>query len=490
MIISGFLLSATGAYLLIRKMIGRLPAILGSTVYTYFLYHSITVYVRGALAEFFTLAILPFVFLSLYNLSNEINKTYSTNGKNLIFFGFSFAFLILTHPLIAFPSIIFIGLFFVFLLIKSNEKLKLLLFSITGGILSLGLSAFFWLPSMIERKFTFVDSILTKELANYQDHYVFLSQLWYSPWGYGGSTKGLNDGMTFQLGKVPILLVTLSIAFGFFYFFKRKKIDAMLKTYLFILFLLFVSLFMMTEYSSIIWNVISFLWYIQFPWRFLTFVDLFIAITSAFLIYFFKEVLEIFLKKYSYQLACLTVAGAVAVTVIKYFPYFIPQKFISTNDSKRTSFKEIAWRISGTSYEFVPNSVKTMKTGLGTTTLAIRENELTKEPALIKTGKAKITVLKNNFEDKEFTVVAKIPSTFQLNTYNFPGWQVILDGKEIKIDDNNDLKLINVLIPKGDHELSFKFKNTFVRTLGNSISLVSLALVLSYLLTSLYQKNK
>ncbi|MCR4312737.1 MAG: hypothetical protein NUV58_00625, partial [Candidatus Roizmanbacteria bacterium] len=87
-------------------------------------------------------------------------------------------------------------------------------------------------------------------------------------------------------------------------------------------------------------------------------------------------------------------------------------------------------------------------------------------------------------------VVAEASSVFQLNTYNFPGWQAILDGKEIKIDDNNDLKLINVIVPAGDHELSFKFKNTFVRTLGNYISAISLAIVLSYLLNSLYKKNK
>ena len=484
MIISGFLLSATGVYLLIKKMMGRLPAILGSTVYTYFLYHSITVYVRGALAEFFTLAVLPFVFLGLYKLSQKVN------WQNSIFLAVSFALLILTHPLIAFPSIIFIGLFFIFLFIKNDDKLRLSLFSIAGGILSLGLSAFFWLPSMIERKFTFVDNILTKELANYQDHYVFLSQLWYSPWGYGGSTKGLNDGMTFQLGKVPILLIVLSLIFGILYLLKRKRIDGILKTYLFILFSLFVSLFMMTEYSSFIWNGISFLWYIQFPWRFLTFVDLFIAIISAYFIYFFKELTETFIKKYSDLLVGLVVAGAVVTMVVKYYPYFKPQKFISTNDSKRTNFKEIAWRISSTSYEFVPNSVKTMKTGLGTTTLAIKENELTKDPAEIKTGDAKLTVIKNLFEIKEFGVAAVIPSVFQLNTYNFPGWQAKLDGKEVKIDDNNNLKLINVQVPAGDHVLSFVFKNTLVRTLSNYISAVSLAIVLSYLLTSLSKKNK
>jgi hypothetical protein len=122
--------------------------------------------------------------------------------------------------------------------------------------------------------------------------------------------------------------------------------------------------------------------------------------------------------------------------------------------------------------------------------LAIKEDQLTKDPAVIKSGKAKFIVLKNLFEEKKFSVVAETPSVFQLNTYNFPGWQAMLDGKDVKIDDNNDLKLINVIVPEGDHELSFKFKNTSVRTLGNYISVITLAIVLSFLLTNLSKKNK
>jgi len=484
MIISGFILSGLGIYLLIKKMVGRMAAILGATVYIYFLYHSITVYVRGALAEFFTLAILPFVFLSLYKLSQKIN------WLNLILLAISFALLILTHPLIAFPSIIFIGLFFVFLLIQNKNKLKFAIFSFCGGALSLGLSAFFWLPSMIERKYTLIDNILTKELANYSDHFVYLSQLWYSPWGYGGSTKGLGDGMTYQLGKVPILFIILSVLLGAFYFIKRKKIDDILKTYLFIFFSFLLSLFMMTQYSSFIWDRMSYLWYIQFPWRFLTFVDLFIAIIAAFTIYFLKDFLKTFNKKIYHLMVSLFVITAVAVTIFKYYSYFKPQKFISTNDQQRTSFKEIAWRISGTSYEFVPNSVKTKKTSLGTTTLAIKENDLTEEVAIIKKGQAKISVIKNKFSVKEFEVLAKSNVTFQLNTYNFPGWEAKLDGKKVKISDNNDLQLINVQFPQGNHELTFEFKNTLVRTVANLITIFSVIKILTFFLYNLLKKYK
>lgn len=469
MIISGFIMSGLGIYLLIKKLIGRLPALVGATVYTYFLYHSITVYVRGALAEFFTLAVLPFVFLSLYELSQKVD------WKNSLFVAVTFALLILAHPLIAFPSTIFIGLFVGFLLLLNKNKVKFFLFSLWGGILALGLSAFFWLPSMFERKYTLIDKILTKELANYSDHFVYPFQFWYSPWGYGGSTPGMADGMTFQLGKMPILFIGLSIILGAIYLLIKKRAK---NIYLFFLFSFLSSLFMMTEYSSFIWDRIQFLSYIQFPWRFLTFTDLFVAILSAYAIYFFREILETFNKKNNNLIIGGVVIIAILVTIFKYSIYFKPQRLITTNDKVRTSFKEIAWRVSGTSYEFVPNLVKTRKTALGTTTLAINEADLTEDLFTIKSGQAQVKTTKNTFIDKEFEVVAQTPIQFQLNTYNFPGWEAKLDGKIIGINSKNDLSLINVSVPQGDHKLIFEFKDTPVRKIGNWISLISLLIIL------------
>lgn len=472
MIILGFLLSAYGSYQFIKKILGRWPALVGSTVYTYFLYHSVTVYVRGALAEYFTLSILPLVFLSLYNLAEEIN------WKNSIWVAISFAFLILTHPLIAFPSTIFISLFVIFLLLVNKNKVQYFFFSLWGGILALGLSAFFWLPSMVERKYTLVDAILTKELANYADHFVYPFQLWYSPWGYGGSVKGPADGLTFQLGKIPILFIFLSLVFGFFYFLKKKTVDIYLKVYLFMLSSFFVSLFMMTQYSSFIWNRISFLWYIQFPWRFLTFTDIFIAVLAAFAIFFFKNFLDMFNKKNNQLIMVLLAIIAVLITVVKYYPYFKPQKLIETNDQQRISFQEIAWRVSGTSYEFVPNTVKTKKTALGTTTLAINQNELPQAPAVITSGQATIKIIKDNFSDKEFEVNTTTPSVFQLNTYNFPGWEAQIDGKTTEITANNKLSLITVQVSQGIHRIKFVFVNTMIRTVADDITLISLLVLL------------
>ena len=40
----------------------------------------------------------------------------------------------------------------------------------------------------------------------YANHFVYLHQLFYSPWGYGLSVPGPNDGMSFALGWSHLLL--------------------------------------------------------------------------------------------------------------------------------------------------------------------------------------------------------------------------------------------------------------------------------------------
>ncbi|MCX6732191.1 MAG: hypothetical protein NTV98_01480, partial [Candidatus Roizmanbacteria bacterium] len=48
---------------------------------------------------------------------------------------------------------------------------------------------------------------------------------------------------------------------------------------------------------------------------------------------------------------------------------------------------------------------------------------------------------------------------------------------DIKINDNNEYKLITVSIPKGRNILSFSFENTLVRTVGSIISFFSLLIL-------------
>lgn len=477
--ITGFIGAAAGLYLLVRKLAGRATALLSSLFYSYFYYHAVISFVRGALAEFFSMAVLPFVFLAIMRLGEKITL------KNSLLFGIALAALILTHPLIAFPSVFYIGFFFLFyLIVLKKDKIKFILHFAIGGITGIALSAFFWLPSLTEKKFTFVDDILTKELANYKIHFIFPQQFIYSPWGYGGSIEGPFDGMTFQLGKIHILAIIGSLLLFAVYWFYRRKFDTALKHYVFFVLLTLFSLFMTTAYSSFIWDSVSFLWYLQFPWRFLTFAGIFIGAVAGFSLYFIDHILKE--AKFAHRIRQYAVVIFILVTsaviVYKYTPYFKPQRLLPVSDSQLTSFEDIAWRISRTSFEFVSKGVKTTKTPLGTTTLDIKKENLPKEPGSILFGAGQVKVRENRMSDKTFVVHAEIPSSFRLNTYNFPGWKAYINGKEVPIRDDNDLKLITIDVPQGYQTVSFSFKETGVRKFADIISIFTVTAVLVFLI--------
>src|SRR3989338_10606869 len=68
MIITGSFFSSIGMYLLGKRFFDKKTGLLVATFFTFFFYRAITIYIRGAWAEFFAMSILPFVFLGLDNV--------------------------------------------------------------------------------------------------------------------------------------------------------------------------------------------------------------------------------------------------------------------------------------------------------------------------------------------------------------------------------------------------------------------------------------
>ena len=333
-----------------------------------------------------------------------------------------------------------------------------------------------------------INSILTKELASYDVHFICIQQFFTSNWGYGGSIPGCNDGMTFQLGKSHLIALGISIIGFILYLLARKTNKKNINYYLFFLFMTLFSLFMTTNYSSFIWNNISYLSYLQFPWRFLTFTSLFISLTSAYGIY----LLFISLEKIKNRKVLMSLFVLLYGVLTIYFVgrYFVPQNYINKSDRQLTSFDEVAWSVSRSTFEFAPKGIKTTKSNLNTTIPNIRMIDIVKSPFEILSGKPEVKIIKNNFMDKEFIVSSKNVTSFRLNTFNFPGWAAYLNNNKVNISDNNDFKLITVKLPKGNHNLSFVFEDTLVRKIGNYLSIVSISSIFIFYLLFKLKKVK
>lgn len=463
----GFFCSAGFMFLWIRRRFGYIAGLFAALLYTYAPYHSVDIYVRGALSEFFTFVFVPAVLWTTDLLFEKKENRYIV--LNSLFF----ALLILTHTLVILQFLPIYALYIGILLISHKRDIKQNFVRILISLfIGLGLTAYFWLPSFTEKQFTLVDAILTKELASYAIHFVCPMQLWSSPWGYGGSVAGCIDGLSFQAGKVQLILGGVGVFLTLFFSLRKKNYSGALGSAIFLF-----SLFMTLPFSKFIWDHVSVLWYIQFPWRYL----LFIAVGSAFL---GGYILSIFQRKWGIYVGILFAVTFSVLNIYQIRNYFQPQQYLSLSDAYYTSREDITWRVSRMSYEYVPKEVATRKSAQNTTELAISTDMVSKQSYSKLSANMSVTELENKSQLKRYSVnVYNTKAHFavlQINTFNFPGWKVYVNGKEFNDRAKNSLDLIQIELPAGKYDIVVKFTDTPIRLASNIISMITLVGIFGY----------
>lgn len=437
MIIAGILFAGFSMYLLGSMLFGSVGGLLAATAYVYAPYHGVQLYVRGAVGEYWATIFFPLI---LYGVVLVLKRRIKT-GVLLTAFGYSGV--ILSHTLLGYVTI-FIALISVLagvVLTKiKHVGYSLLWPNVFAIILALGITSFFWLPAFFEKNYTNVDAQIGNS-ASYRDHFVCINQLWDSPWGYGGSAKGCEDGMSFKLGKIPLLLTIAS-----FFIVTMSRNVSIRKKYFFILLLLGLSLsvFFTLDASLAVWRIIPNFTYLQYPWRFLAFAIVPLALLSS------------FFTVNNNRFRFLGVF-AILVIVVTHVKFFLPQYVYFKEPADFESDKELHYRVSKISDEYLSKGIK----------IPQREEEVPKAPLIIS-GDAQVgTDINTEMYDK-FTITTSAPRQIAINKAYFPGWVYYVNGKNtypVVIDG-----LPRIEIGEGLTTLELRLQNTPVRLVGNIIS--------------------
>ncbi|MCX6705301.1 MAG: hypothetical protein NT162_03120, partial [Candidatus Woesebacteria bacterium] len=242
---------------MIKSLLGTWPGLIASLLYTYIPYKAVEVYVRGALSEFWAQIFFPLILWAIYKLIK------TGKIKYVIWFSVATAALATTHALM---TMIFVPIAVIWAIYwLMDEKWNNLFKIIWGGLLGFGLSAFFILPVIFERKFAHVESMLSGYF-DYRAHFVSLYKLFLSmEWGYGSSGFP-NEKLNLTLGIVQWVIGLCIPVLAMLKY--RKHIKMSILAIIISAATLF-SIFMIHMKSSFIWAKLPFLWYLQFPWRFL-----------------------------------------------------------------------------------------------------------------------------------------------------------------------------------------------------------------------------
>lgn len=438
------ILGAFSMYLLAREIFGRVPAVLASVLFSFAPYKALDIYVRGAVAESFALAIIPLTFYFALKLIRE------GGCKYLASFSISLSLFLLSHNIMA---LLFIPILVTFIIIfLAKEKWKRLIFVILGLSLGLGLSAFFILPAYLEKDLVQIDNLIRLDL-NFRAHFVTLNQLFFDRfWGYGASSISPNDTISFQIGWPHWWIVIASVILFLFNLVWKRQFPGLLPLWLIIIFLL--SIFMTHIRSAFIWEKIEILKFTQFPWRFLSVAIFTGSLLGAYIMQSAKE---------SKKLLIILIG----LTVILNWSYFRPEKFyFDLTDQEKLSGSLWEEQQKAAILDYLPQT-------------AIQPREVAPNIPQVVSGKATVERFENKSNRWQFQIRVNDKAALEVSVFDFPGWEVRVNGQKVDHSNKNYLGRISINFDKsGDYWVAGRFKNTLIRTISNIISIFSLIIIL------------
>jgi hypothetical protein len=320
-------------------------------------------------------------------------------------------------------------------------------------LIGIALAAFYWLPVFPELSYTNVLSVVGGG-SNYKDHFVCLSQLWNSPWGFGGSAPGCIDGLSFKIGKIQTLLSIFSLP-ALFILFKKDKVKASIVIFFVLSYIL--SIFLMLKESQFIWNAVPHMAFFQFPWRFLLLTSFFTSFLGGAVVYL--------LPNSRYHIKYVFAVLIISVTVYINYKIFVPQTSLNKNSENYTNKSTLNFQTSKISDEYLPKSF-----------ISPVISKFVPKSRLVANKDIKISNLSDKTQLISFTTQAEKKANLRINLAYFPAWHVFMDHQQVWFKYSNRGLILD--IPKGKHEVDVKFVQTPIEKAGDIVSLAGVMVLI------------
>jgi hypothetical protein len=444
----GMVAAGISMYVLIVRFWGVAAATVAGLLYVYAPYHAVQLYVRGAVGELWTLVFLPLMAWGM--LQGYANAKQSSWA---VIAGLGLAGIILSHTLLGYATVVLFTICsFVFWIIRPAQRRYTALLSLKTLFVGLGVSAFFWLPALVEMRFTNVTGQIGAS-ANFQDHFVCLSQLWSSAWGFAGSAAGCIDGMSFMLGKLHIALGAFA---GVLFVFRKNSVHAHIIVAAGIITTL--SIFFMLPISEVLWKSIPGFSYLQYPWRFLVFAMFGLSVLGAGVVAFVR-----------FGFFRWSIALVIGMCVWwLYGKWFVPQYLFVKPAHSFETMEELRFRVSKISDEYMPPGFVSSK----------KEGDFVRD-TIANTPNRQVATIVETETYSRFDIVTIEDETIQISKAYFPGMTVVVNG--VRQTPKIEQGIISVDVPAGAHVVEVRLTNTPVRTIANFFSiLVVLVLIRMY----------
>ncbi|HBC73090.1 MAG: hypothetical protein UX91_C0007G0005 [Candidatus Amesbacteria bacterium GW2011_GWB1_47_19] len=444
--IFSYVLSGITFYLWARKKFTSLGSLLSTILYQFAPYRFINIYFRLDIGESVAFIFIPLVFMYI----DQLSKRFSV--KSMALGAISLWLLIISHHAVALATVILACVYVLYLSWKKSLKVKVQNFSVI--IIGLLLSSYYWFPIIVESKYVHIRDF-TQEIA-----FPTLQELIFPPYRFGLLFQGHNGEIVLPIGYAGWMVFGI----GLIVVIKKNLVQKYHPQTTYWLIAFTITLFMLTKYSSFLWNVLPLIGKFQFSWRLLSIMALITATLAGIIFDSTKS------SKNKYLLLISTLTIAVLSTILNWGNRSSNPKIIS--DAQLEQVLPIQSRID---YSGFPQAVPIWVNSED------RWGDLNvPTPINILSGKADYSTIFRNSTLHEYNLNAQTPILVQENTYYYPGWKLWVDNNisSIKYTDTTDPGVMEFDINPGYHSIRLKFTNTPDRTISLVISIVTGTLVL------------
>lgn len=449
-----FPLAGLATYGLAQDVYGKGPsgsrwaAVLAAVAYVYLPYFLIVVYTRGALAEALSFALLPAGLWAFRRLVIDGGRWHAVGGAAIV------ALLTLTHAPLAMVFLPLLASYAILLAWRERQRRRAGL-ALLVALWGLGLSAFYWLPAAAERGWVAAAN-LTTGWYDFHHHFLDLFHL-------------VQPSLLYPLTNphpIPprVGLVQLLLALGGLATVARRQRRGEL---LFFAAMALTGTYLAMPWSAWLWEGVPLLAGMSFPWRLLVFVGLGTSVLAGALVLVMPRRL------------LWAVGGVLAIVpIISTVPTLAPT-YLDISPQMLTL--EAYWRFEyQTMYIGTTSANEYTPCWLGETPWSVPR---VPDAAYLASPQGspmalKTTLLEHSPHGVRLWVEAQEPSLVRLHATFFPGWQALLDGKSIPVHPSTSLGLVTAEVPSGQHELHLFFGDTKARSMGKTLSLLSLLVLL------------
>ncbi len=454
-----------GAFLVVKKIFGFNSGLLAALIYSLAPYRALNLYVRGAVSESFGLALAPFVLWGVMLIWHK--KWYGVPILAvflcLVALSHNLSLMLILPVTVSFAVYLFAESVWINRSENYSTSLTKLGQAMLGLGLGLGMAVFYLVPAAVYQSLTKLEQIVLSGYSDYRHHFLYLRQFLDNNWGYGGSGWGPDDSMSFFLGYAP--LFGLGFVIGHFLIKSLKMIwnqkieynQNYTRLWFFALVTLGCLIFT-TPKLNLIWQNVSIMRVLQFPWRFLGPATLAVTILSS-------GVLSLVVKCWQ-KILWLLIAGLTILTT----GYFRPQGYLMSNqDLYYDSPRRIATEMSGILPDYIP---KALPEQISPADTPIWHLPVSSNLQAVKRWDSRSLILEINTQQSELMI---------FSVAYFPGWRAEVNSKAVEIIPSQ-IGLIGLTLEPGDNLIELSYHSTTLQRLTWGVSGLSvlLLLVVSY----------